>query len=154
MKEIQILVGNIGAGKSTFCKQKVKEGYVILSKDDIRYSIGAGDYIFNLEYEPIIHSIAMSMAINFMAIGVNVIIDETNMDKASRYHYLHFATTYGYKKTAIVFKKLSMKESVRRRLQSNHGKTAKAVWEEVWKRKNSAYERPNKKEGFDKILKL
>ena len=151
MKELQILVGNIGAGKTTYCKQKTREGYVIISKDDIRYSIGAGTYTFNFDYEPAINLIILMMVIDFMAIGVPVIIDETNMNKASRYYYLQFANIYKYKKIAVIFKKLSMKESVARRLNKNHGETTEEVWKEVWERFNFIYEAPTKEEGFDII---
>lgn len=52
MKKLIILIGNIGCGKSTLAKKLVKKGYCIISRDSFRYMIGAGNYIFDLKYEP------------------------------------------------------------------------------------------------------
>lgn len=153
MKEICILIGNIGSGKTTYCKEKVKEGYVIISKDDIRYSIGAGNYIFNLDYEQSISNCILEFFHSLSHLNnIKIIIDETNMDKEARKLYLYWGTYYKYKKIAIIFPKLSKKESVIRRLENNHGDTSKEVWEAVWERKNLAYQEPTIEEGFNTII--
>lgn len=152
MKEIQILIGNIGSGKTTYCKQKAKEGYLIISKDDVRYSIGAGKYIFNPNLE---HAIDCSIKTKIFWMGfedVNLIIDETNMDIETRQWYIHNAKLRDAKIIGVVFPKISKNESVKRRLSSNHGNTSKETWEEVWERKNEIYEEPTKDEGFNEII--
>jgi len=50
-KELIILIGNLGTGKSTFAKTLVEKGYINISRDSLRYMIGAGKYIFNKEFE-------------------------------------------------------------------------------------------------------
>lgn len=148
MKRIEILIGNIGAGKSTYCRQKVKEGYIVLSKDSVRYMFGAGSYVWNEKLELAIHRGMMCMLAWLMSTNADVIIDETNMDKKSREEQLHCAVIYKYKATAVIFPKFSKEVSVGRRLSSNHGDASKEVWEEVWERKNSVYEKPTYEEGF------
>ncbi|MGD2071861.1 MAG: ATP-binding protein [Candidatus Thorarchaeota archaeon] len=152
--EIQILIGNIGSGKSTECKRQINNGYLIISKDDLRYSLGAGKYTFNPQFEYAIHITALTLCDALMALGKNIIIDETNMDKETRKYYIKLAKKYRYKRIAVIFPKLTRKESVKRRLISNHGDTSKEIWEEVWDRKNEAYERPTRKEGFHEIIEL
>lgn len=152
MNKLEILVGNIGAGKSTSCKDAVKDGYVILSKDNIRYMLGAGTYIFDENLEMAIHRGITSMLCWLMAENVDIIIDETNMNRASRKEALECAKAYNYETIAVIFPKLSKNVSVARRLSSNHGNTPKAVWEEVWERKNSEYEGPTHREGFNQII--
>lgn len=154
MKEMQILIGNIGSGKSTYCKEKVKEEYIIISKDDLRYSIGAGNYIFNLNYEQSISNCMLEFFHSLSQLNdIKIIIDETNMDKESRKFYLYWGKYYKYTKIAMIFPSLTKEESVKRRLQSNHGNTSKEVWDEVWERKNTIYEEPTKEEGFDIIMR-
>lgn len=153
-KELIILVGNIGSGKTTICKKLVKEGNVIVSRDDMRYSLGAGDYLFNEKTE-----IAIELAINNLVetlclMNFNIVIDETNMTKKDRQYYITVGKNFGYNITAMILPKLSKKESVERRLQNNHGDTPKSIWKEVWKRKNKEYEEPTEVEGFNQIIKL
>lgn len=152
--ELIILIGNIGSGKTTLCKELVKQGHVIVSRDDLRYSIGAGEYTFNLEFEPIIAESIYNLVRSFMKRDISLVVDETNMNKKMRSKYLHLAQIYNYKATAIILKKLSMNYSVKRRLKNNHGNTPKEIWEGVWKRFNDMYEKPSKKEGFKKIIQL
>ncbi|KKN82769.1 hypothetical protein LCGC14_0305930 [marine sediment metagenome] len=149
-----LMVGNIGSGKSTYVKNFVKEGYVVISKDDIRYMIGAGSYIFNPDYEEAIHEAAMELFWEFLEKGVNIVIDETNMDVATRKIYLSLAYSSKYTTEAIVMPKLSMAESVKRRLGANHGNASKEVWEEVYTRKEAAFEMPTLEEGFDSVITM
>ena len=46
-KQVKILVSNIGGGKTTLSKRYVEFGYVVISRDTLRYGIGNGEYIFN-----------------------------------------------------------------------------------------------------------
>ncbi len=149
--EMILLVGNIGSGKTTICKKLIKEGYLIVSQDDLRYSIGAGNYTFNPLYEPSIKNTVLEMTKSFMANSFPIVIDETNMSKKIRSKYLNLAKIYGYNCSAIVFKKIQMRYAVKRRLKNNHGNTPKEVWEGVWKMFDDMYEKPTKQEGFNKI---
>lgn len=152
-KKLTILIGNIGAGKTTLCKEYVEKGYLIISKDDVRYSLGAGDYFYNEKAE-----IAITLGVNNLfeilcMLNFNIVIDETNMSKKDREHYIEVGKAHRYNITAVMLPELSKKESVKRRLQSNHGTTPKSVWEKVWKRKYKEYEEPSKEEGFNIIIR-
>jgi predicted kinase len=152
LKTLTILIGNIGSGKSTTCKDLVKDGDVIISRDAFRYMIGAGTYIFNPVLEKAIHKSTYKTLDAFMKIGVNVVVDETNMTIKSRKLYLALAKRYGYYKLAMVMPKYEKSYSVERRLKNNHGNNTKEVWETVWERFNLSYKAPTKEEGFDAVV--
>ena len=147
------MVGNIGSGKSTLTKKYQKKGYVVISLDEIRKAIGGGKYTFNTKFESTIFSIGYYMFKRFCIKGANIVIDETSITKNIRSKYIKYAKKYGYYITAIVLPEISQEKSVTRRLNNPHGNFSKTIWKQVWSRFNICYEKPNKKEGFDKIIK-
>lgn len=154
--EIIIMCGNIGSGKTTLSKEYVKKGYVVIAKDRLRYDIGAGQYIFNPKLESAIWQTEMDMLMNFMLQKVNIFVDEIGVSKEMRARYLKVikANHPKYKITCIEMPRLSMKECVDRRMKDPHGQPDRNLWETVWKKFNEQYEKPLKKEGFDKIIRL
>lgn len=155
MKQVNILIGSIGSGKTTLSKRYVDFGYVVISRDGLRYSIGNGEYIFDLEYEAIIGKTEMFMLRKFLKLGVNIIIDECNVSKALRKRLIKVIRDYeGYKITALVLYNLSKEESIQRRLKDNHGETDMETWEMIWDSFDSIYEETTHDEGFDEVLTL
>jgi predicted kinase len=153
-KEVIILVGNIGTGKSTITKEYVKKGYIAIARDMLRYAIGDGEYIFDLEYEPAIWRTELFLYSLFLDLDTNIIVDEVGINKQMRARYIGKAKKKGYKITAIEMPKLTMEEAVNRRLNNPHCQPDRKVWEEIWKKFDRQYESPSKDEGFDKIIKL
>lgn len=155
MKELIILIGNIGTGKSTFAKnlQKAKN-YVVISRDSLRYGIGAGNYIFNLDYEEIIWNTELFMFRNFVNKSVSIVIDEVGVNKKLRKRYIPYAKANNYFVQGVILPKLSMKEAVDRRMNDPHGQYDRNLWEEVWTKFNEMYEEPIMEEGFDRIVDL
>jgi len=153
MKELIVLVANIGGGKSTLVKRYQQHGYVVIARDMLRYAIGGGDYVFNEKYEPIIWSTELTMLDDFLNLGVNIVVDEVGVSKSMRARYIHCAKMYDYKITCVVLPRLSMEESVNRRMNNPHGCPDRSVWEGVWKKFDGMYEEPTLEEGFDEIIK-
>ncbi len=152
--KLKILIGNIGSGKSTYTKKYQKKGYVIISRDSLRYGIGAGNYVYNENYEPIIFKTEEYLFENFCSKQVNLVIDEINVSKKMRERYISIGKIYNYEIIAVRFPKLNRDTSVERRLINNHGDIPKTIWRQVWSRFNTLYKNPTKKEGFNKIIKL
>lgn len=152
-KELVMLVGNIGSGKTTTCKKYQQKGHIVIARDRLRYNIGGGQYIFNKKFEPIIFSTELHMLENFMEIGVPIIIDEVGISKLIRMRYILLAQNYGYKIKCHVMSQLTMKEAVDRRMQDPHGQYNRKIWEKVWLNFQSKYEEPSLEEGIDKIIK-
>jgi len=156
MNEVVMLIGNIGTGKSTIARVLQKEeAYVIISADGMRYSIGGGNYLFNPKYESTIWRIVGFALNGFMELGINIIIDATNLSLYARKKNLDIIKKYeNYKVIGFVMPDLDMAAAVNRRMQDPHDSPDKNMWEGAWKRLNSTYEKPTKGEGFDEIIFL
>jgi hypothetical protein len=140
-----IVTGNIGCGKTTLSKEYVDKGYLVISRDQFRYGIGGGKYIFNLTYEPIIRKTELYLLRLFLELGVNIYIDEVGINKHMRCEYL---------KMLKELPRLSQKEAVDNRMKDPHGQPDRALWESVWNKFNEIYEAPAKEEGFHLIIKI
>jgi len=156
-QKLIFLVGNIGSGKTTYV-ENIKNGYVIISRDKIRYMLGGGNYIFDPKLEPAIWLAELELFVNLLKTGVNIIIDEVNCSPYMRSRYLNEAldifSQFKYHITAVVFPKISKKEAVRRRLSSPHGNFDQKTWENVYDRFNKQYQEPSIIEGFNHIIWL
>ena len=152
--EIIIMVGNIGSGKSTLCKEYAEAGYIVISMDSLRYMIGAGQYIYNKELEQAIWDSEKSIIRHFMGLKKNIIVDNTSMSDKTRKTYLWLAKQHKYRTVALVMPRLSEKECIDRRMTNPHGQPDRELWESVWTRFHFQYVEPTRKEGFDKVIKL
>lgn len=150
---LTILVGNIGNGKSTLCK-KLAKNHIIISRDSIRYMIGGGKYRFDLTLEPFVAKCTEKCIESFMLSRKDIVVDETNVLKRTRSRYLRLAKKYNYNSKAIILKKLSKEESVRRRMKAPHDRASKKLWNYIWEMFEKLYQEPSKQEGFKEIIKL
>jgi len=149
-KKCIIMVGNIGSGKSTYVKDLHGE-YAVVSRDKLRYMFGNGNYIFDTKLEPTVSAATFYIVDNLMETGVNIIVDETNVNIKMRKMYIGYAKMYGYEISAIVLPRLSMEESVNRRMNDPHGQYDRTVWENVWKKFDNSYIEPTLQEGFNSV---
>ncbi len=154
MRNLIIIIGNIGSGKSTYAKKYQEQGYVIISRDQLRYAIGNGEYIFNPDYELAISITELDMFKRFASLGVNILVDGTSMTKTIRKRYIDYILSLGYTITAIEMPHFGMGESVNRRMIKPHGQFETKIWCQVWADLEAIYEAPSKEEGFHKIIKV
>ncbi|MBN1467701.1 MAG: AAA family ATPase [Fusobacteriaceae bacterium] len=156
MKKLIILIGNIGSGKTTFIKSQrlVKKGYVVIARDRLRYAIGGGDYIFNVDYEPIIWQTALELFEKFLKLGVKIVVDEVGITKLIRKRYIFLAKKYKYKTIGIEMPRFSKRKSVNHRMKNPHGQFDRRLWERVWDKFNKVYEKPTKSESFSQLFRL
>ena len=154
MSNLIMLVGNIGSGKSTLVKEIVKQGYIVVSLDAIRYMVGGGAYTWDVDMEPEVFKIGKYALKLLSDVGYDIGIDETNMSRYVRNWHFSVTKNKAYTYTAIVMPELSKVESVKRRMRDNHGYNDCLVWGDVWERFNKGYVEPSKDEGFSKIIHL
>lgn len=152
-KTLYLMIGNIGAGKSSYTKKLIKEtGALVVSPDSLRYMYGGGEYRFDYAYESYIWDLANYAVNSAMVKGKPVILDACLVSKKARKRWLMTAKTFDYRVCAVVLPKVSKRVSVKRRLKDNHGNGTKALWEQVWESFNNSYEEPSLREGLNQII--
>jgi len=150
-----VMVGNIGSGKTTFVKEYVARypKIVVVSRDDLRYMVGAGKYVFNTELEPCIFESAYLMVQSIMrSQKFHVLLDEVNVGRSERADYLRLAQQNNYNPIAVVMPRLDKATSVGRRLQNPHGDFDRKIWENIWDRFDGGYDPPSLEEGFTAVI--
>lgn len=151
-KLMVILVGNIGSGKSTLTKKLIKRGFVVVARDSFRYSLGAGEYLYDQQTEPVIWATEGYMIRALCMGGIKLVVDEVGITKHMRSRYLDIAKSTGYKVVIIELPRMSRNKCVARRMHNPHGQADQKLWEAVWDKFNAKYEAPTQDEG--KIIHL
>ena len=150
--EMIITVGNIGSGKTTLSRERVKQNpdkhYHIIDVDSL-VNMFYGDYAFNEQDYQIYADSKYALACVVLKAGKSVIIDGLNSTPRSRRRFTQLARRYNATIGCIDFGPGSL-EDLERRQKENRGKP-EAQWERVWERTYHTYVKPEYSEGFDFI---
>lgn len=152
MKNIYILVGPPGSGKSTWVEKEFQGECFVVSSDKIIEEIAAEK---NQTYNEVFHyaKVAESMMWQEFDKAIEtkhdpIVVDRTNMSVKSRRRFFerlrNFHKGHGYQLHAVVFPKPEDKEH-ERRLNSRPGKTI--PWE-VINGMLASFQMPTTQEGF------
>lgn len=149
-----ILIGNIGSGKSTLCKKYSEQGFDVVCRDAFRSIVfGEGRYIYNPNIEKAIDDFCIRIIKQLLDWQVNLVIDETNMNRKTRQRYISLAKACGYKIVAHETFHFTKDESIANRTKDDLRGYTPELWGEVWEKFNRVYQTPTLEEGFDKIIR-
>jgi len=98
-KEIIFLIGISGSGKSSYFNSYYSKTHQLICKDDIRLSLGTE---FDYKLEPYVHAIGETMMRALMIRGLNIVVDEINLDANHLLKMKKIAKEYGYKFNGIM----------------------------------------------------
>lgn len=142
-----MMVGAPGTGKSTFVLNNMKEDFVYISRDEIRYSLlEEGDDYFAKERKVFNEFILRINEAIMWDNYPNIIIDATHLTKASRAKVLKRLTTVDEIRAMVMTTPL---EVALERNAKREGRTR--VPDDVIKSMYDSFELPTKEEGFDSI---
>lgn len=153
---LEILVGPIASGKSTFCKRKAKGGAIIVNDDSIVTALHGGDYtLYSKKLKPVYKSVENAAIQAGLMMGRLVVVDRPNHSAAMRRRYIALGKSFDAKVTVVLFKREPPEVHAKRRFYNDHRDLPLQHWEEACRIHESLYEPPDKdREGFDYLLDM
>lgn len=151
---IEVLVGHIASGKSTYCSQRALEGCVILNDDAIVSMVHGGHYdLYNEAWKPLYKSVEDHILHIAVAMGKDVIIDRgVNISKSSRVRWIALAKCMDVSVRAVSFQVFPPEVHADRRYKSDNRGHIQSYWLMVAKAHAARYEAPELSEGFCEII--
>lgn len=153
---IEILVGPIASGKSTYCQIAANHGSFILNDDAIVNMLHANDYTrYNPNYKILYKSIENHIVASVLAMDRSVVIDRgLNISIQGRKRFITLAKSFDVLCHATVFKKEDPAIHAERRMKSDSRGHDYEYWLSVARLHDLHYEYPTVEEGFDKIYEM
>jgi predicted kinase len=156
MSKIQVLVGMVASGKSTYAKNAAEYGFVCVNDDAIVSMLHAGDYtLYDKSLKPIYKTIEVAIVTSALQLGRSVIIDKgTSGRAASRARWIAIANSFDLPCEAVVFPRQQASEHARRRFESDSRGLSMERWLRVAEEHELDYSEPTEAEGFDLVRKI
>lgn len=151
---LEILVGPIASGKSTYCRAAATTGAVILNDDSIVTAIHGGDYRrYNKKLKPLYKCVENTLVSTALAMGLRVVIDRPNYSINMRRRYIGLAKSFDTRVKLVMFERAAPEIHGERRFKSDPRGHDLDYWIEVARLHESWYEEPNQQiEGFDELV--
>jgi predicted kinase len=154
MRKLHIMVGNVGCGKSTRAhKLAERSGAVVICMDEIQKMVAGGDYgAYDPNKRDLYQTIEETAFTKSMVMGLDIVIDRTNMDRRTREKWIAMARSGGYHVCIHDFGS-GTEEHLKRRQDDPRG-VMPETWQGVFDAMKAKYERPENAEGAELIVRL
>ena len=151
---VEILIGNIASGKSTYCRNRAKEGAIILNDDSIVNGVHCDMYtLYDKELKPLYKSIENAIVTSAVALGRDVIVDRgLNLTPKSRRRFIGLAHAFDAEAIAVLFKFHDPEVHAQRRKGHDMRGHDFDYWLRVAQAKHEQHIPPQEDEGFDKVV--
>lgn len=150
---IEVLVGMIGSGKSTYCKRRAQDGAIIVNDDSIVTMLHGGFYSgYRSDLKPLYKTVENNAVYMAICMGQAVVIDRTNLSIDSRRRWIGLAKCLDTVTVAVTFPQASPEEHARRRFASDARGYSLEQWVKVANHHREEYVEPTVDEGFDFVV--
>lgn len=151
---LELLVGPIASGKSTYCRAAAREGAIILNDDSIVTAIHGGDYtLYDPLLKPLYKATENCVVGTALAMGRRVVVDRPNHSMKMRRRYIGLGHSFDVPVRLVMFKRESPEVHGERRFHSDRRGHDLNYWIDVAKRHESIYEVPRQEvEQYDEIV--
>ena len=148
---LDLMVGNIGSGKSIVARKLATMGHVVFNMDTFQEMLSGGQYgAYDNAKKEIYQEGENATIEKALEKGFSVVIDRTNMDRKRRARFIEIGKKYGAKIAAYNFGPGNDKNI------ANRGKNPRGVpmaqWQQVYVAMQKSYEPPTLEEGFSEII--
>lgn len=153
MRKIQVLVGMIASGKSTYCRNAAKNGFIIVNDDAIVNMVHADDYtLYSKGLKLLYKSTENHIISTALAMDRPVIVDRgLNISLRGRRRWIALANSFDIPCEAIMFHRdTDETHALRRSSKDSRGHTHD-YWLGVAKKHSAEFVTPTKEEGFDSV---
>lgn len=151
---IEVLIGSIASGKSTYCSERAKEGALILNDDSIVNALHCNHYgLYSEDLKPLYKSLENQVLLLGTSLKKDIIVDRgLNLKVKSRRRFIGMAHSLDVPVYAVVFKFEKPEVHAARRVGDNSRGHDYDYWLKVAKHFDSEFIEPTFEEGFDKII--
>lgn len=154
--KLQVLVGMIASGKSTYARSAAKKGVICMNDDAIVNMLHADDYtLYNKELKVLYKSIENHVIGTGLAMNKIVLVDRgLNVSINGRRRWLALANSFDVICEAIVLQNEGPEVHARRRFETDSRGHPYAYWERVAKIHDSLWAKPTVEEGFSAVHEI
>lgn len=151
--KLQVLVGMIASGKSTYARNAARQGVLCMNDDAIVNMLHADDYtLYKKELKLLYKSVENHVIATGLAMNRMVLVDRgLNVSRKGRQRWLALAKSFDVRCEAIVFKNDGPEVHAARRVESDARGHPIHYWLRVAETHNSLYIMPTVEEGFDAV---
>jgi predicted kinase len=150
---IEVLVGMIASGKSTYARKRADTGAIVVCHDDLTEMVHAC-YRYDQALHETYHRMEESLVRHALDAGRDVVIDRTHLTLKSRARWVKFAAYHHSFVSAIVFPKESLTTHASRRYKSDSRGKSSAFWHGVARSHAGKFQPVGESEGFSRIIYL
>jgi predicted kinase len=120
MPTVEVLIGMIGSGKSTYARGRARDGALIISHDDLTAMLHA-EYRYEPGLRECYRRMEESLAWAALTAGRDLVIDRTHLTRESRRRWVTWAPTYGPTAPviAVLFPRFNAEWHARRRFRAD-----------------------------------
>ena len=153
--ELQILIGMIASGKSSYASLAAKNGYLCLNDDAIVNMLHCDYTQYSKQLKILYKSIENHVIVTSLAMGKNLIVDRgLNVSLQGRKRIISLANSFDVDCHAIVLKRESPEIHAERRFNSDSRGHTFDYWLNVAKTHDAIYVAPSLEEGFQRITEV
>jgi predicted kinase len=153
---IEILIGNIASGKSTYCSRRAREGAVIISDDAIVNGLHSDQYeLYDKKLKPLYKAVENQIVASALMLGKDVVVDRgLNLTIKSRRRFIGLGHSLDSEVIAVVFYFEPPQVHADRRQAHDLRNYSHEYWLDVATAFDNKYIPPISSEGFDEIITI
>jgi predicted kinase len=154
--KLQILVGPISSGKTTYCRNAADKGFICVNDDAIVNMLHGNNYhLYRTDLKALYKSIENNIVLTALAMNLPVIIDRAlNVGIESRKRWIALAKAIDIPCEAVVFERADPKIHAQRRFSSDSRGHSYDYWLKVAEHHDSMYVVPTIEEGLDIVSRI
>lgn len=140
---LELLVGHVASGKSTYSAQMASKGAVIVNNDNIIKLVHGDNYkLYNSKFKPLYKSIESTIVQMGLAMGKHVVVDNLNHTFNTRLRHILIAKSFDVKTKITVMPMHDSLTHAKRRFESDSRGYSLDHWLKVIEEHASNFEMP------------